>query len=141
MAPSCPPLAVATPCQSLPVMPNPTLQRVDGIGDEFCTVPELSFVVKDMPQIYPAPALDSPVHGALRVAWSADYFHAYAHVSDPSVLASASADLWDGDAVELFIAPPSSAGYDGHYSAPFSSSSLHRAEASRHGPPYSWTTL
>jgi hypothetical protein len=37
------------------------------------------------------------------------------HIVDPSVVLSTSKDLWDGDALEIFIAPPSSTGYDGHY--------------------------
>jgi len=106
----------AAPCQVISRMPDPDLQIIDGAGDDFCGVGALVFEARNAAATSPSPAPDLPEQVTLRVAWSPGYFHSHVHVSDANVIPSTGDVLWDGDAIEYFVAPPSTSGYDGSYS-------------------------
>lgn len=114
----------ADPCALIPPMPQPETQIVDGSGDEFRDVPGWAFDVATMPVVVPAPPPPVSASGVLRVAWSPSYFHAHVHMNVANTQPSVTDQLWRGDAIELFIAPPSPAGYDGSYSTTYDTGPL-----------------
>jgi cellulose/xylan binding protein with CBM9 domain len=95
---------LADVCSVLPKF-TASEQLVDGIGDEFCSVPATTFAFDDLVQLYPVSVASSAAVAELRVGWSEDAFHAHIHVSDPVVrVVRASTLLWDGDSVAFFVA-------------------------------------
>lgn len=112
----CPILTGNDACATVPRFTSPT-QIVDGIGDEFCDVPAMVFDVTSCPTLVPSgepPPLAEKVY--LRIAWSVDAFHLHVHVVDPDVIVNPDpASLWNGDAVEIFVAGTSGAGLTGSY--------------------------
>lgn len=114
----CPVLVGNDACATVPRFTAST-QVVDGIGDEFCDVPAMVFDVSECPtllRVTVADPAEMPERATLRIAWSSDAFHLHIHVADPQVIVNPDpARLWDGDAVELFIAGPSAGGLTGSY--------------------------
>jgi hypothetical protein len=91
-------------------------QVVDGAGDEFCDIPAKVFAVVACPTLDPSTPPALPGRVVLRVAWSTQALHLHMHVSDPTVIVQADpARLWNGDAVEIYIAGASGADLHGVY--------------------------
>jgi hypothetical protein len=104
-------------CDTVPRFPTGVTQVIDGFGDEFCTIPAMEFDVNDCPTMIPGGELPNlPEKVYLRVAWSQFHFHLHVKVEDPNVLVNpADTSLWNGDAVEIYIAGTSGAGLTGSY--------------------------
>jgi hypothetical protein len=88
-----------------------TSQIVDGVGDEFCNVPPVTFTTANAPyregHTAGSAAPLTPPSGSVtfRAAWSLDAFHLHAHVVDPTILESNdNSMLWNGDEIEIFVA-------------------------------------
>jgi hypothetical protein len=92
-------------------------QVIDGYGDEFCDIPAMVFDVNDCPTMIPSGELPNlPEKVYLRAAWSQRDFHLHVKVEDPNVVVNpADASLWNGDAVEIYIAGTSGTGLTGSY--------------------------
>ncbi|HEY6560347.1 MAG TPA: sugar-binding protein [Polyangiaceae bacterium] len=91
-------------------------QVVDSFGDEFCNIEAMVFDVDSCPTLIPSepPSMPESVH--LRIGWSADAFHLHVRVEDPSVLVNPDPNrLWDGDAVEIYIAGVTGEALTGSY--------------------------
>jgi|SoiMethySBSTD1v2_1073268.scaffolds.fasta_scaffold09616_8 cellulose/xylan binding protein with CBM9 domain len=102
-------------CETVPRF-KALAQIVDGIGDEFCDIPAMEFDVNECPTLLPAEPPDLPEHVFLRIAWSPDAFHLHVKVVDPNVVVNPqSGSLWNGDAVEIYIAGASGDGLTGQY--------------------------
>jgi len=101
------------PCATSQIVRFSGEHVLDGVGDEFCDVPgfELSF------SNAAAGAADLPQSALVRVAWSPEALHLFAEVSDPDVAVNGNLDwLWDGDAVELYLATSEAAQLPGFFS-------------------------
>jgi hypothetical protein len=92
-------------------------QVIDSYGDEFCDIPAMVFDVNDCPTMIPGGELpDLPEKVYLRVAWSQRDFHLHVRVVDPNVVVNpADTSLWNGDAIEVYIAGTSGTGLTGSY--------------------------
>lgn len=103
---------VGDPCTSIPKFTG--TQVIDGIGDEFCTVPGKTFNLSSAAFVEPTGAQNGTSKATVRAAWSADALHIHVHVDDPNVIVSGG-DAWNGDNVQLFIAgvAPTSPTMDG----------------------------
>jgi hypothetical protein len=111
----CPVLTGNDACETVPRFTAST-HVVDGIGAEFCDIPAMVFEVNSCPMLYPSepPVLPEKVY--LRIAWSTDAFHLHIRVVDPSVIVNPDpGNLWNGDAVEIFIAGASGENLNGSY--------------------------
>ena len=106
-------------CATIPRFPRNVTQVVDGYGDEFCGIPAMEFDVNGCPTMIPGGELPIlPERVFLRVAWSQRDFHLHVKVVDPNVVVNpADTSLWNGDAVEIYIAGSSGtdAGLTGQY--------------------------
>jgi hypothetical protein len=111
----CPILVGNDACSTVPRF-NAARQVVDGVGDEFCDIRAMEFDVNSCPTLLPAEPPDLPERVFLRIAWSQDAFHLHVKVVDPNVVVNPqSGSLWNGDAVEIYIAGTSGAGLTGQY--------------------------
>jgi hypothetical protein len=104
-------------CTTVPRFPRNVTQVVDGVGDEFCGIPAMEFDVNGCPTMIPAGELPTlPERVFLRIAWSQRDFHLHVKVVDPNVVVNpADTSLWNGDAVEIYIAGTSGTGLTGQY--------------------------
>ena len=97
-------------CAHLPLFHGP--QKVDGVDDEFCDIAPTVFHVAQGMNPDPSTA-DAGVAGDatayLRVAWSSVGLHVHVHVDKSPVSPPATQDVWNGDAIELFMTPSSTA--------------------------------
>ena len=81
----------------------------------FCDIREV-FDVNDCTTMIPAENLRFAEKVYLRAAWSQGDFHLHVKVEDPNVVVNpADASLWNGDAVEIYIAGTSGTGLTGSY--------------------------
>ena len=80
-------------------------QVVDGAGDEFSALAPMTFTLSTAPYINPSRAASLPERVTLRAGWSDVALHVHVHVDDPSINPDSSATLWNGDNVQLFVAP------------------------------------
>ena len=87
-------------------------QIIDGKDDDFCGVPAMVFAL-DNAAVLDAPGVSFPEVVTARIGWDQAGLHVHVHVDDPSLVPSSTPDLWEGDAVELFIAGTSS--LTGHF--------------------------
>lgn len=102
-------------CSRVPRFSAPR-QIVDGSGDEFCDIEAMVFDVDSCPTLLPSEPPDMPERVYLRIGWSADAFHLHVRVVDPAVLVNPNPDrLWDGDAVEIYVAGASGEKLTGSY--------------------------
>jgi hypothetical protein len=102
-------------CSNVPRFTAPR-QVIDGRGDEFCDIEAMVFDVDSCPTLFPSEPRDMPERVFLRIGWSADAFHLHVRVIDPAVLVNPNPDrLWDGDAVEIYVAGTSGEGLTGSY--------------------------
>ena len=90
---------------------------IDGNGDEFCAVPGVVYQATKGGLLGPTPPPPSvDAFATYRVAWSEVGIHVHVHVDDAHVLpAKAGSDIWEGDAVEVFLAghAPLTGSFDG----------------------------
>jgi hypothetical protein len=102
-------------CQTLPKF-TAASQVVDGVGDEFCGIPAMTFDAVSCPTLDPDPPPALPASASLRVAWSAQAVHMHVRVQDPTIIVQPDrARLWNGDSVELYIAGASGAQLTGAF--------------------------
>ena len=102
-------------CAAVPKFTT-TDQVVDGAGDEFCSIRAMTFAAVSCPTVSPEAAPALPANVSLRVAWSEQAVHLHVRVLDPSVIVQADrAKLWDGDAVEIYIAGANGAELEGAF--------------------------
>lgn len=102
-------------CQTLPKF-TAASQVVDGVGDEFCGIPAMTFDAVGCPTLDPDPPPALPASASLRVAWSAQAVHLHVRVQDPAVIVQPDrARLWNGDSVEIYIAGASGAQLTGAF--------------------------
>jgi hypothetical protein len=91
-------------------------QVVDGSGEEFCDIQAMVFDVDSCPTLIPSEPPDMPERVYLRIGWSMDAFHLHVRVVDPAVLVNPNPDrLWDGDAIEIYVAGASGEKLTGSY--------------------------
>lgn len=103
------------PCQALPQF-TAASQTVDGTGDEFCGIRAMTFSAVDCATVSPDPPPALPASVTLRVAWSVQAVHMHVRVLDPTVIVQPDrARLWNGDAVEIYIAGASGAQLTGAF--------------------------
>ncbi len=81
------------------------VQVVDGAGDEFSALAPMTFALNAAPYINPSRAGSLPEKVTLRAGWSDVALHVHVHVDDPSINPDSSSTLWNGDNVQLFVAP------------------------------------
>jgi hypothetical protein len=111
----CPILVGNDACSTVPRF-KAARQVVDGVGDEFCDIPAMEFDVNSCPTLLPPEPPSLPERVFLRIAWSEDAFHLHVKVVDPNVVVNPeSGSLWNGDAVEIYVAGTSGAGLTGQY--------------------------
>jgi hypothetical protein len=102
-------------CQTLPKFAAAS-QVVDGVGDEFCGIPAMTFDAVSCPTVDPDPPPALPASVSLRVAWSAQAVHLHVRVQDPAIIVQPDrARLWNGDSVEIYIAGASGAQLTGAF--------------------------
>lgn len=102
-------------CQSLPRF-SASPQVVDGVGDEFCNLPAMVVEEADCATTSPAGHPAWPGKVTLRVGWSGAALHVHVHVEDSAIIVQPDrARLWDGDAVEIFIAGASGSALHGAF--------------------------
>lgn len=80
-------------------------QVVDGLGDEFSSLAPMTFTLSAASYVNPSRAMALPETVTLRAGWSDIGMHVYIHVDDPSIVPDSSTSLWNGDNVQLFVAP------------------------------------
>lgn len=80
-------------------------QVMDGVGDEFAPFAPMVFALSAAPYVDPRHASPLPETVTLRAGWSDIGLHVHVHVEDPSIVPDTSASLWNGDNVQLFVAP------------------------------------
>jgi hypothetical protein len=95
------------PCDVIPQYIG--TQTVDAKGEDFCAIPtfELSFATAaavNNNKATGASIADYKQKAVARVAWSAQFFHAFVEVTGAPVRANTSYDRpWDGDSIELMV--------------------------------------
>lgn len=79
-------------------------QLVDGAGDEFNSIPAMTFALSSAPytHVLKTGAVDEVI--SLRAGWSDLALHLHVHVDDPSVAPDSATTLWNGDNVQFFAA-------------------------------------
>jgi hypothetical protein len=99
------------PCHSIPRFTG--TQVVDGVGNEFCSIPAFVMTTKNAGYVNPASTMSTTSRAIVRIGWSPDALHAHVHVDDPKVLGAPL--IYDGDNVQFFIAgdKPSVGNYSG----------------------------
>lgn len=80
-------------------------QVVDGLGDEFANLAPMAFTLSAAPYVNPSRATALPETVTLRAGWSEIGLHVHIHVDDLSIVPDSSTSLWNGDNVQLFVAP------------------------------------
>lgn len=80
-------------------------QVVDGAGDEFSTLAPMTFDLSTARYVNPSRASVLPEKVTLRAGWSGVALHVHVLVEDPSIVPDLNASLWNGDNVQLFVAP------------------------------------
>ena len=80
-------------------------QVVDGVGDEFSALAPMTFALNAAPYINPSRAGSLPERVTFRAGWSDVALHVHVHVDDSSINPDPSSTLWNGDNVQLFVAP------------------------------------
>jgi hypothetical protein len=81
---------------------------VDGDGSEFNEVAAVTYELRSAPVVNPSYAASLPTVVTVRMAWSQQAFVAHVHVADPAIHTYGGGTLeyfWQGDNVQLFIAP------------------------------------
>jgi hypothetical protein len=105
-APSCPATGTVDLCTTIPSFVDP--QKVDGRGDEFCSLPGHTIDSSATRVAFFRGATASQVKevGTLRAAWSSQGLHLHVHVTDANVFVppNGSNALHEGDAIELYVA-------------------------------------
>jgi hypothetical protein len=104
----------ASPCTRIPLFTG--VQVVDGLGNEFCSIPGFELSFANAAQIveyngaqgtadYPGRAAELyPERAIVRVAWSTSHIYAFVRVYDPQVVPAESvANIWNADGIELYI--------------------------------------
>ncbi len=80
-------------------------QVVDGAGDEFSALAPMTFALSTATYVNPGRSSALPERVTLRAGWSDVALHAHVHVEDPAIIVDPSSTLWNGDNVQLFVAP------------------------------------
>lgn len=80
-------------------------QVIDGAGNEFAALAPLTFALSAAPYLNPGRSSSLPEMVTLRAGWSDIALHVHVHVDDPSIVPDPSESLWNGDNVQLFVAP------------------------------------
>jgi hypothetical protein len=96
------------PCQQIPRFTG--TQTVDGLGDDFCSVPGAQFSAKNAAKIIQYHGVNPLEVAMVRVAWSAAGLSAFIDVQDDSVQVVSTFDasqaiskIYQGDSIELMI--------------------------------------
>ena len=101
----CPPITEVDPCKAVPSLVV-AAQTVDGDPSDFVCLPVTTFTLASAVATDPKPppaGLGEQVK--MRYAWTPDGLAVHVHVVDPTIVVAPTTDpnLYDGDAVELFV--------------------------------------
>ncbi|GAC1351857.1 MAG: hypothetical protein NVSMB1_08940 [Polyangiales bacterium] len=102
--PSCKPLPGGSLCDHVASF-GTKVQIVDSYGDEFCTIPGTTFLVRDMARVLPpSPSQNAKVE--VRMAWSKAAIHMHLHVIKENVVPAdpmTTSQYYEGDGLEFFL--------------------------------------